>query len=495
MIKLYLEKNIVNLNLNFDFKWKDKLMFFYSNINDKRNILKEFVICDFKQSKLICYNSFSKKNLDILEKNDIVLEQLLFLNPHSIISFWERYLYIFVEWHSENFPFFYLLDTFDEILTIYTLSDLNVKGYNFNKGFFSPTNFLAKDNNIYFSFYSIEDEFSYYLKTNLGFSSTEVIYKEHCKKGIIDHTVFNSWDLLISSEFLNNKLFLPIKNLTLTPKQFYRSFKPYYLKYLRLRQKLSLGEFLKIFTTVFRELFIKTSVSEPSIQYLYNNKLDIKSFSDYTDYKVEFQRWEIKTYNLKTKEIRKYLTWTWAPAHIELDQNNNIYTSSHNFMSGKKFDKENNKWLRQVCFLWPAYIDKFSFSDWELKHKWSFFHKEWFRYTSHKVLNYNWRSIICTIWHPNRLYFIYGDTMELCYYEDLWTNEINSYSENIIAYMNNINLGFIIALEVFLDRYILITWDNKLIVYDFENKEIIDNIKLIERKDSYMSMTHLQKFI
>jgi hypothetical protein len=70
MIKLRLEIKEKELLFNRDINtsFNHKVIYFSTHNNDKRRILKDFVICDLKNNKIIYLSSFLDTNLEICDK-------------------------------------------------------------------------------------------------------------------------------------------------------------------------------------------------------------------------------------------------------------------------------------------------------------------------------------------------------------------------------------------------------------------------------------------
>ena len=68
-------------------------------------------------------------------------------------------------------------------------------------------------------------------------------------------------------------------------------------------------------------------------------------------------------------------------------------------------------------FIGPAGIDKFLIQGGELTNVGTFSNPTGYRFTTHRVFDYNGKSYLCTIGHPNRLVFVDTETMEMLFYQ------------------------------------------------------------------------------
>ena len=131
-------------------------------------------------------------------------------------------------------------------------------------------------------------------------------------------------------------------------------------------------------------------------------------------------------------------------------------------------------------YLAPAVIDKYWLNESNLVHIGSFIHKTGYRYTSHKLFYFNNKPYICTFGHPNRLFIIDANSMELEYFQDIGIDELSS-NEAIQEYLNSRESKFeIVPIEVNKSGENLIFICNEFIyIYDFLNRNILYKINYL----------------
>lgn len=494
MIELNLKSHNLKLNLPSFIKEKFnfKSVIFSKNINDKRNLLRWFLINDYKKNELIFLDSYSENNLKILNdfwlKNSIIVHR----NPHCFVECekWKSF-YSFSEMVDENFPFFYKCDIVNNKIYLIQASDLGIEWIQDN-GNFSPTVF-RKDDYMILSF--ISDIYKYIIKINIyNIKNNEVLYKiKYDKKR--DYRVAHSikeinW-FIFSSDFEIKEVYIKSLNKKMMALDYLDLFYPYYKNYLKIKElsiKLKEEEIIILFNKLLSNIF-KNYNNKDILTLFKNIKLDIVSFLNLTIFKADYINWIFRVFNPKNKIEDLYETTLMWPAHFEIDKKwEFVYISSHNFSSNT------NLW---ILFFWPACIDKFKINkDWTLKYISNFINNSWFRFTSHKIFINNWEEYICTIWEPNRLFFIRTKDMSLFYYFDLFNNNLSDNLENNLIYINNLQNSFsLIALDVSDNwDYIIISWKKELIFFDFANKKISHIENIVNSENTLLANTHLEHF-
>ncbi|MGM5483199.1 MAG: hypothetical protein ACQESF_07070, partial [Nanobdellota archaeon] len=180
---------------------------------------------------------------------------------------------------------------------------------------------------------------------------------------------------------------------------------------------------------------------------------------------------KIFVYDIENKHTTIYHTSGSVAGHIE-KSGDVIYVSNHNF----KRNKEGNG----LVFLDPAYIDKFEINNKKLVHKGVFKDNRGFRFTSHKILEYNGKKYIVTVGQPNRLFIVDAEDMSLKHY-DIIGKDIFPKGVDPKKYLNenqNKIKDMIRPVEITENGANIILISNSyIVIYSFIKKRIIQIIK------------------
>jgi len=488
MIKLTLKKDIIRYNFskNISDSFSKKHILFFRNKKDKRNILLTFIICDYKKNIWIYLDSFLDSNIEILEKLWVENNKLCILWPHSVVECieWESF-YVFVEKTINTFPYFYYIDYKKNELFIVTLNDFKIN-WLWEVWYISATNFKTNNNTIILSINTNKQNILIEVNIN-NIEENSILYE---KKWNFDNYTFfihtlkeYNW-MIFWSQFDKVEIDFSNKQNNLLLNKLYFTYKKIKDRNIYLLNDIKI---LKIFDKYFWSIIDKKKISnaEQKISFLINDLLDFVSFANKTIFKVKLVIWEFYVFNKISKKFNCYNTTFWGPAHFEIDEEDNyIYTSSHNNIRGR----------RSKLFFGPACIDKFKIDkNWILKNEWSFISNSWFRFTSHKLFACNWEKYFCTIWEPNRLFFIKCKTMELEYYYDLWENKlVDNIDKNIVYLNSSVLTNQRIALYPSDNNYIInIVWSDNLILFNFITKKIIHKEQILFDNNYEMFVTHI----
>lgn len=492
------------------------IIFCLNNENDERRIFFNFVLMDFIKEEMIYIDTFSAENQKIIDNFDKDKKIKILKTPHSIIEvkknkqflcFTEEYhndFFYFVDYEKQKFKFIFTSDfNLPEIWKIIAFSDTNFKE-NYNQDFFYTSVISKKENKKILSI----------LKISLDLKKIEIIFlKEVSKNYSIPHTTKKIWNIVLLSHFYSKKLFNEKTWEEIwTIKLYHEVIKNLFLKYKREKDNLSKKETYALLRQINENSFERKNYNffienKPFIDskingienlnfYLFIKKYLIinwyKNLFEYvqdSDLKIKVKKWEISIINLETKTLKKEETTFYDSAHFETDNKWNVFVSSHNFL---KFDKQ--------YYLWPAAIDKFSINqNGSLEYLNTFSNPKWCRFTSHRIFTYEGVDYLCTIWHPNRLFFVNAQTMEIFYYFDISQNLFWDLDwKEVIDFLNNENTHpWILAFEE--KDWILILISSKsdewIIFFDFKNRKIIKQLKYVNDSffpRSFLNITHIE---
>lgn len=179
---------------------------------------------------------------------------------------------------------------------------------------------------------------------------------------------------------------------------------------------------------------------------------------------------KIYSYNIKIKELKYYDMDDPPSAHFEFNEEN-VYVSSHNMYSYDGF----------YYFMGPAKITKWNITDGQLKKQNSFQNNEIFRCFAHKYIEFENKSYIVSLGHPNRIIYIDADTMELVWEYNI-NDDILSGHQNPTTYVNTLHRmkhpsvkDISPDVNVSTDGRYSIYFDNSKVGFvDFKNKRNID---------------------
>lgn len=465
--KLDIQKEIVN-------SFSDAIVFFQAHRNDVVRLLITTVIIDFEKQEMKHIVSYLPENI-LIEK---VLVEKGFLkdrdddvNPHCVIEVSKNGpILVFVERGN----YFYYIDYLNNKMLVYTMDDLSTMIGEKVTSICCTVYKDKDDENFFLSSVTItnnnlENTALLYFKHRCDLSTHKLLHKVDGKRNNIIHSTKKFNNYLLGSEFSD----LKVTHNNTTKSLF--SFRGFVLEDLYQDYCLLNGvNYSKV------EFFKKNKFNKIQQTDLDFNKFLNEIGTDFFDickkkrHVFTFNPGVFSMLNIATGEIDYYETTRNSPAHFETDEDENIvYTSSHNFTIENK----------GPYFLGTAAIDKFILVEGKLKKVGTFERNDGYRFTTHKLFKYNNKKYLCTFGHPNRLFVIDAETMELVYYEDVGEDYLSD-QEDILDFINSnqkelLAVG-IVAIEVSQNGKFFIFFDaNYIYFYDFSQRKIVQKIKHI----------------
>ncbi len=495
MIELDLDIKIKKIDINCDeiMSYDDKIINYAYNKNDNDKILIVFIIVDLWKKQITYINPFSDKNLEKInnyKKNNNIS---FFDWPHSIIQIKESESFMCF---SQDTNFVYLIDYKKwKMKLFFCENDFEDKWvWKFLK--ICSTNFKDPDDNnrFIFSVVSMKDWIYYYniCDSDFNFKDIKIIHSfpKKDKDELIYHVTKKYKRNIFLSNFNDDSAFCNKLNKIIKVNDFYNDMRPFYDKYIKYKNKISKidvndSDKIDLYRNIFELVLPNLNLDDLSLKKLFEYNLNMLDFLNILWYDINLSQWEVSILNLDNKSIKTFNTKFWRPAHFEIDtDNDHIYISSHNFI-----------YMDNRYFLGPAGIDKFMIKWDNLVNLWTFVYDKWYRYTSHKLMEYDWKKYIITIWQPNRLIFIDSETMELVYYYDIWWDLLSD-KENLISYLNNYVWDSYIWFEIKNKDWIVeIVWKNSILFFSFSKKEIIYELpyfsEYLDQSKYIYKITHL----
>lgn len=433
--KIHIDKNIKNAFIN-------PIIYYLIKTNDTRPFFITFVLIDFQNESLIFLSTNSNKNINLLNSQLNQNTYILRRTPHRTIQITAgKDFFTFVQEEK----FFYYVNYLDEYVIIYTLDDILP-----NKDY--------KIKSLSSTFYKDDDDSNYMYISALDENNILHIYKASLDLNTITeiHTINNieipphtlrkyKNMLFISHDFGNANFKIKDSNKIISSKQ------------------LAMGLQLKL-----KKYVTKATITSNIEANIFN-----EMFKKYT---LKCVPGNILTVLLSNNKENYYKTNGTSPAHFEIDKNSNkVFISSHNFFV----------WNSKNIYVEPAVIDRFKIENNKLIYEKTFKHEGYYRFTSHKLINFKNNNYICTFAHPNRLLIIDAETMELTYYYDVEKDELSN-QHNICEYLNFRTDEFeIVPLEVSKNgNYILFLSTDNIYIFDFNKKEICFKVPCKPEKEN-----------
>lgn len=181
-----------------------------------------------------------------------------------------------------------------------------------------------------------------------------------------------------------------------------------------------------------------------------------------------------------------------VPSHVEI-KGYNAYISSHNFIELMSFPS--------IVYVKPAEIHKFKLKDNKIEKEKTFSIPTGFRYTAHKVFEYNNNEYVVTFGHPNKMIIIDTKTMELYKEHDVVSKIIPDEPEDALKFVNEFpndhdNPYRMSTMEISKDgKFIAYFTQDYVVIYSMERGEDIAKIKFNKEKGYRQNTFHSDTLI
>ncbi len=440
MLELKLIKESKIIDIPEVLKEDKQIVFYLSNINDERRFFVTFSVVDLLSSSIDSYKCYLPENIKTIQKcahHDIYKNGK---KPHSIVCLENRKSFLCF---MEDEEFFFYVNTGDLSMKVYRLDDLLGLEFKY-KRLISTVYECEADSNYFYLGAVNEAEKLHLYRVNKNLSEFVFLVELESNK-YPPHVVRNIGSkLFLSHEFKYSRYRLKNSN--------------------RIVNNDELASIMEI---------AKARAGEKVISNMTYSKVNNK-------YDIECLPGEIMSIDLETLNIDKYKTCGGSPAHFEIDSEKKfLYTSSHNFLP----------LTNDVLYLEPGVIDKYGFVNNELIHKDSFSVPFGYRYTSHKVGEYNGQKYIVVFGEPNRLIVIDADTMKLMFYRDIGKSYLSDdYVRDLVQSNNDIFSHLAIGI-VGNGRYICFLSQEKIHFLDMETKEVFYETDILARNEDFVLFT------
>lgn len=459
-------------------KFKNPLIFFLRNGNDKRQIFYTIVLADLPNKELTYIQSYFGDNVARLEESDE--EQLLtllnYVNPHCSLQIRPGQFYVFVEGTN----FFLRIDASNNTMQLCFCKDLNVPGCVLDT--MGSTCFRDDSDPNYFYFSAVgkdakgeakgNERTLYYLRSNLDLSDIQVIYqKPRSQYARPAHVTRKFKEYLFCSEFLKvrRKLNQTGQIFETTPEIIHFIYEDLFHEFCATTDQAYSGALFEEHATFnFEKNEIKLSPTFKSFCNTFGTSwVDICQKTK--KYSFKQLPGSFTVLNLLNNRMDRYETSSCPAAHIEIDTKNEIiYVSSHNFIRSPQ----------GIYYLGPAAIDKFKIQDEKLLRVGTFSDSTGYRFASHRVFRYKDRPYICVIGHPNRIFFIDAETMKTYYYYDIY-EDVLSGKTDIADFLNTSPVGkkMAVAFDVSDDgECIFILGQTHMYLFSFPERKFVEEI-------------------
>ncbi len=477
--KEYLDQKMIN----------KPLCLYLIHKEDKRFFFPTFALVDFQKLSISHIHSFSRENARIIEiqKDEGLFQSERRFNPHCSLRTGEKRFNSFVYFDDQ---YFYDVDYGRGRLNIVMGKDLENNMAQLKK--FPSTVYPDPDDphKFHFAASTWSGGINYY-RANLGMTGIERL----CSSGapVVPHVVRKFKNHVFSSyfDFFEYTMLWSGKTMDSTADLFRHVLDVLSEKY---RSKADVGDKLKkagqrrtgtIWWDI-AETQLETRLDRNFRQFLddsFSNLDFIDQCNSFPETRFNVEKGRFAMLDLDRKTETFYETTYSRPAHFEVDEKRgHVYVSSHNFAT-----------IDRIRYLGPAAIDKFELKDGELKLLDTFTHEKGYRFTSHRIFDFEGKPYLCTFAQPNRLYLVDAEKMELIHSEDIGEDFLSG-KENIGEFLNNTDTEpyALKEIEVSDDGKMLFFLDNKhLYLYDFEKRKIQDRIPylpndLFERRSTHI---------
>lgn len=429
-----------NITLNPEIKkrFQNPLIFYLCRLDIM--YLCIFVIVDFQKEEIIYINTFSEENMKKLKENYDEIEWSQ--TPHSSLAIQQEYEFI-------NFPFnmydkrattFRKINTVSESMNVYSSSDLPLVHANSP---FENSDTSEKDGEYFWISYTRKDKRgSDYYRIKQDFSDAELVFSEG-NMVAPPHQIMRINNWVFSTGFYDRKY--KMNGMVIENEQL--------KNHLLALQKIAPNETIN--------------------DLIFGYDPEIKQVGNFFAYNYE----DGKIYNIETVN---------APSHIEYDEvDNSIFVLSNNITTLPG---------QLVFYLGPGYIEKFSLrKDMITKRETIvnngiFSNEKGYRFTTHKFFRHKGNPYIATFGHPNRLFIIDGNTMNLWYYYDIDYDYLSNQTD-CRKYLNDIHSKHIFnphrmtSLEVSDDGDFLIFINQEdILFFDVSKKEITERVPYYKKE-------------
>lgn len=460
MIKLKLDKSEYKIQVSDDIanKFPAPIVFYMAHKQDRRRFFITFVIINFSKKSLTYLESFLNDNIEIIstDKNESIFKTILL--PHSSLSInTDKTFLVFMQEEK----YFYKVDTENLELLVYTADDLihNVDVFKIGSTFYKD----SRDPN-YFYFTIVDNEKNYHLyhvsldlKTIVELDSFPgEQYPPHAIRQYNEHLFLSHEFNVANFELKKNKKIIAAQGLG---RLIYKNF---------IKLKMSKQD-------IPSDASIKDLPDEEKIEFL--SELKAK-------YDIICLPGKFMMYDMTSKDINLYSTSGGSPAHFEFDEfENAIYVSSHNIFNTAEL----------MILFEPAIIDKYLLKDGKAHYEKSFVYDQGYRYASHRLFQFQNKSYLCTIGHPNRLLFVDTDSMEMLYYFDLYEDVLSAKKGRSVS-INSKDEDCYVALEISSDgKYIVTIGEKYIVIFDFAERKVVQKIdfKINKFKDHFAKTVHI----
>lgn len=471
--KLEVTRKKINLDSRIADKFRAPVIFYLANKAEERVFLYTFVILDFKNSELIYVDSYLPENI-ARWKGHPEREKYMITNITNVHCSLElnpgKDFYAFTEVAN----YFIYINYESGIMRTYRGSELAFGEGRIWK--FGDTFYKDNDGR---SFYLSAEEYSRegikrlsIYRASLDFSSVQKVYQSLTDQfHFAPHVTRKIGDYIFNSAFSTRRF-----RLDRTGQEFDNVF--------------DISKF--IYRDLFKEYCMERNEEFMEEKFLSDNKMQYcpphlaSGFKEFCqrigrdiyeiagarkEYEFTILPGKISMLDLKKKTLEFYETTCCAPAHFEIDEQENfIYTSSHNFIR-----------LGKIRYLGPAAIDKFKMVGGEIIKEGTFSDPSGYRFTSHRVFKHKGDSIICTIGQPNRLFIVDGKTMKKIRHFDI-KEDVLTGNENLADYVskNDFETLTVKAFEVSDGgEYVMIVAYDSLMFYDIENGRVAAEVPFL----------------
>jgi hypothetical protein len=469
--KMISKKRKLDLPENVIGKFENPIVFYLLNKNDATKLLYTFVIFDSQNNEIEYLHTYLLENIESSKKQEdynLIRMKVDLSNPHCILKV-DDYgsFYSFVE--AANF--FFHIDRKKGVMKILLAKDIPGLN-NFEIDGTGDTFFKDDDDKNYFyaSLRGREKGSSlselFFFRISLDLKKIELVYRTEKHYLFVPHVTKKFKNYLLNSEFdLYSYKFNRTGEIFFDEGVFEQFIKRELFKDFCLEEGIFFDE------KKFQEEISRCALKKEESRFELFWKKKGGRWPDVckNDNRLSFSIMPgiFNVVDLKNKTEKAYNTSECRVAHFEIDKKENaIYTSSHNFM----------RW-EGIYYFGPAAIDKFVLKDGILHKCETFSDKTGFRFTSHKVFYYNGVGYLCTVGHPNRLFFAYLKNMEKFYSYDIG-EDVLSGKQNLVDYLNTKNLrdknhgAFEISAG---GEFVFIVGGEKMYVHNFPKKTITWN--------------------
>lgn len=470
------------------------LVFFISNKKDRCKDLICIVIVNFSASELVYIESYSESNRNELNDHPYLARMAGHASPHSVVPGPDPSTFLVF---FETCGAFLRIDTATSKMQI--LTERNVPGLRevSNVTQVGTTLYTDSDSHEWFYFPVLSDDGNsprcHVFRTKVDLSEAHKIAVMSGDNILMPHTTRRHKDLLLNSGF-GWTLFQQNKtgklSETSSTEGLWEILGNIYTEYCETKEFPCTQEgFLWMLETATRPPSNSKDMSSDNL-YPKFRRFFVERYGNFEEICRQrhislVQEGRFNTVSLESGKVETHSTRVANCAHFEIDtESDTVYVSNHNFIR-----------FPETTFFGPGSLEKYRFSDNKFVFDKEFSDPKAYRLTSHRLFKFDNKQYVVTIGHPNRLFVIDAESMEVVHFEDIGRPIVSLHSD-LKKYLNesflSSNEDAIVPIEVGSNGMLLLIGQKTIYFYDFGKRKIVDTLAFLPSDHHILYSVHCQ---